>query len=119
MSLGTALYTSILIGARLALEYFKNLNTDPGRKGDQLRYYTRAFLIVVPVESAAIYTINLLVFVILTAQRKGTLSYPQNIHPQLAVCHLLTEFAVRTDQMRPGYCCDPDIPTQCPGLLKK
>ena len=42
-------------------------------------------LVEIFVESAMIYSINLLVFVVLTTRKDINLSYPQNIHPQIAV----------------------------------
>ena len=118
LSLATALYTSIFICVRLGYEYLKASLSRFDRRRDRILYYLKAVFVVVPVESAAIYSINLLAFVILTAERNSKLSYPQNIHPQLAVRCLSSMFDTDADKDWLGHRRDADILAHCIGLLQ-
>lgn len=81
MSLATALITSALITWRVILAQRAVRSADGGVRFE--RSYAR--LIEIIVESAAMYSANLLVFVILSSTRNPNVEYTQQIQPQISV----------------------------------
>lgn len=77
LSLALALLATIFIAC-------KNLRETPP-KGGVWGWIEHVF-VNVPIESAVMYTINMIVLVVLTLRKDINLSYPQNIQPHIAVC---------------------------------
>jgi len=80
LSLVTSLYSTVLISLRVILvqrEMYKL-----GIESQYKRQYSRMVEIIV--ESAALNSINLIAFVILTERKSGNLDWPQDIQPQIA-----------------------------------
>ncbi len=81
LSLVTSLYSTVFITLRIIL-----VQRDVGLLGVDCRnkrQYSRVIEIVV--ESAALNSINLIAFVILTVRKTGNLDWPQDVQPQIAV----------------------------------
>lgn len=81
LSLATSLYASFLIAIRVILA--QRDSDRAGVKDQSIRTYSRIIELVV--ESFLIHSVNLLAYVILTARKDHSLSYPQNLIPQVAV----------------------------------
>lgn len=81
LSCATSQLTTALIAVRIfqVQREFKSIGSQPFHRR------SHAKVVEIIVESAVIYSVNLLVFVVLTAMKSINLSYPQNIHPQIAV----------------------------------
>lgn len=81
LSCATSLLTTSLIAAKIFMiqREFKGIGTQSNHR------QSHAKVVEMIVESAVLYSVNLLVFVVLTAMKNISLSYPQNIHPQIAV----------------------------------
>ncbi|KAF9485686.1 hypothetical protein BDN70DRAFT_538302 [Pholiota conissans] len=77
LSIGTSLTTTLLITLRIAL-----VQRRLRKAGLKITSYSA--LIEILVESAAMYSVTLLLFVILQSTKNEALFYPQNIHAQVA-----------------------------------
>lgn len=83
LSLGTSLYTTLLIAARVGL-LWRNGDLNCAKPWDRVAL-AKVLFTVVPIESALIYSVNLIAFVILLVQLSLKADYPQDLHPQIAV----------------------------------
>ncbi len=82
LSLVTSLYSTIFIAVRVLLVQYqmRKLGVGSQFQGN----YSRMLEIIF--ESAVIYSVNMIVFVALTQEKTVKLDWPQEIHPQIAVC---------------------------------
>lgn len=83
LSLTTSLLTTGLIAYRIFMVQRSCRRLGIDTKG---RFGSYSRILEILVESAAIYSVNLIAFVILTARKDIRLSYPELIHPQISVC---------------------------------
>lgn len=82
LSLVTSLYSTVFIALRVLLVQYqmRRLGVESQFQGS----YSRMIEIIF--ESAVIYSVNMIAFVALTQEKTVKLDWPQNIHPQIAVC---------------------------------
>lgn len=85
LSIATSLMTTLLITLRIAL-----VQREMRKAGLKITSYSA--LIEILVESAAMYSVTLLLFVILQSIKNEALYYPQNIHAQIAVSCIYSAF---------------------------
>ena len=81
LSVATSLYASLLITLRIVLIQHEMSVFETGVAIS--KSYSKVKEIVI--ESCALYSASLLAYIILTAKKDPNLSYPENIHPQIAV----------------------------------
>lgn len=107
LSLTTSLLTTLLIIFRVYLVQRTSRKLGIDTKG-QFGQYSR--IIEILVESAALYSVNLIAFLVLTVRKDIRLSYPELIHPQIAVsgflllqCQILSMTFNRESLLRSSY----------------
>lgn len=81
LSLAVTLYTTGLLAWRIIR--VQNYSQKQGLSKDNGKFSPALELVI---ESSALYAASLLVFVVLLAMKSPNQAYPQDIHPQIAVC---------------------------------
>jgi len=82
LSLVTSLYSTLAITLRVILVQWKTDSHSLEFETKHRPRYSR--MVEILVESVALNSINLIVFVILTVRKNGNLDWPQDIQPQIA-----------------------------------
>ena len=93
LSLTTSLSTTLLIIYRVYMVQRTTRQLGIATKG---RFGSYSRIVEILVESAALYSVNLIAFIVLTVRKDIRLSYPELIHPQVAVRFGATFYMVVT-----------------------